>query len=223
MFKNLLACFMFLLSAWGAMPASVMAQCDSGNGLNLFWRGGSGDFNDPAMWEVGLGSGISPCQVPRSSDNVTFPAAVFNSPATITVSQNASCATMLWENGAAVAPTITGSTSVNLDIYGSFVLSNTTNFNFNGNLRFKSVTPSGYHEIQTSGRNLTLYSFVIEPIDGVEYRLLDELNIYRAGTSTYSGGSIFFNSGKFSTNAQRVRAEGFTSITNNPNRILDIR
>lgn len=224
MLKKLLVQFVFFLAAWGATVSGAAAQCDSGNGLNLFWRGGSGDFNDPTKWDVGfVGSGVAPCQVPRSGDNVTFPAVVFNSPATITVSQNASCATMYWEPGAAVAPTITGSTSVNLDIYNNFVLASNTNFNFNGNLRFKSVAPAGaVHDIQTSGRNLTLYSFVIEPSSDVEYRLLDELNIFRAGLSTYSGGSIFFNSGYFNTNANRVRAEGFTSITGNANRRLNI-
>ena len=224
MLKKLLVQVVFFLAACGAAISGAAAQCNSGNGLNLFWRGGSGNFNDPAKWEVGfIGSGISPCQLPRSGDNVTFPASAFASAATITVNQNASCATMYWEAGAAVAPTITGSTSINLDIYGDFRLAANTNFNFNGNLRFKSVAAAGtVHNIQTLGKTLTLYQFVIEANADVEYRLSDALNVSRAGASIYSGGSIFLNSGTFNTNGKTVRAEGFTSKTNNPTRKLNI-
>jgi hypothetical protein len=207
--------------------ANSFGQCNSGNNLSLFWRAGSGDFNDPNRWEVGaVGSNISPCQSPRSGDDVTFPASAFAVATTITVNQNANCNIMYWQPGAAIAPVFTGTASVNLDIYGSLELATNLTFNFNGNLRFKSVAAAGMvHDIQLQNKDLYLYSFVIEPSSDVEYRLLSELRLFRPtgpGTSAFTGGSIFFNSGHFNTNAQKVRAEGFTSITGNAGRKLNI-
>lgn len=222
MLRYLLFC-VFIASA-----LRVGAQCDSGNGLDLFWRLGSGNYNDPNKWDVGfLGSGVAPCQAPRSEDNVYFPASSFPSATTITVDINSNCRDMIWQAGAAGTARLLGtSLSTSLDVYGDFALSTQVVWDFDGELRFKSIRPAGtVHTISTAGRRILVERFVIEPTNVVEYRLTDDLYVddYLQATGNNLGGQIVFNSGFFNTNGRSLRADNFSSQSGNVQRRLDIR
>ncbi len=204
------------------------AQCDSGNGLDLYWRAGSGNFNDPTRWEVGsAGSGVEPCQAPRSEDNVFFPAASFPSATTITLDINSNCRDMIWEAGALSTARLLGaSLSTSLDVYGDLALSTQVIWDFDGELRLKSVRPAGtVHTIQTAGRRILVERLVIEPTNVVEYRLVDDLYVddHLQATNNNLGGQIAFNSGFFNTNGRSLRADNFSSQSGNAQRRLDIR
>ena len=109
---------------------------------DFYWKGGDGEFNDPSKWAIGAVSGPTAPQAPISTDNVLFTAGAINGTTiNITISSNSNCHDF-W-----IDPAITTGSMVNfinglnqtLDIYGSMELAVTSNFKFQGILRFRSV------------------------------------------------------------------------------------
>lgn len=221
---------LFILLA--ALPSwSLWAQCADAQGLDLYWVGvnGSGDFNNPAHWRVGsVSSAQEPCQSPRSSDNVYFVSASFPSVgAIVDIAANASCNNMFWEAAipAAQVPRLRCTNiNVNLDVHGGMALAAAMQWQFSGNLRFKSVQPAGtVHEITTATRRLLVNSLVFESTNLVEYRLMDNLYVDDpAQTNNYTDGQLWLNSGYLNANGFDMRLEGLTSKTNNARRGLNI-
>lgn len=175
-----------------------------------FWKGGSGDFNDPNKWWLfSYGSGITALQAPISIDNVHFLAAAFTAPgATVTVNTNANCNDMIWDNAitAANAPTVTSaSINVVLDVYGSLSLATNMNFNYTGVLQFRST--DALETIETRNYNLRLYQLTFYGGNTTQWQLQSDL--YIKGVHPYYH-NVNIKSGHLNTMGKSVDIGSFT-------------
>jgi hypothetical protein len=219
----------FCLAVLALSPSVLLGQCVGTTGLNLYWVGvnGTGNFNDPNNWRVGsVGGTQSPCQSPRSTDNVYFTAAAFPvAAATITIDQNSNCFNMLWDNTIGTAPSLAGTTDKVLEIYGNMVLPaiGSHNFNYRGELVFKGVGSNTYL-LDTKGHNLRVADFRInlDPLATLQLQSTLLVNNYNNNNVSNSygrtGGIIYHQTGHFNTNAQLVDADGFHSNNGNTTR-----
>ncbi|MFN5417369.1 MAG: T9SS type A sorting domain-containing protein [Flavobacteriia bacterium] len=104
---------------------------------NLFWIGGSGDFNDQSKWSYTSG-GVSCNCIPTSADNVIFDANSFqNLNETITISTSVNCKNMDWSL-VTNNPTLAGTYEFELHIYGNLKFSSSMNISFEGTSFFES-------------------------------------------------------------------------------------
>jgi hypothetical protein len=193
-----------------------------------YWKGGSGDFNDPTMWWVdAFNSGTSATQAPNSTNSVFFTAGAFSTPgANVTVNSNSNCDTMFWDNAISVAnaPTLLGASSVSLDIYGSFALADNMAMDYNGQLRFRSQR-SGIETIDTKDKMLRIIKMDFEGSATTEFRLLSSLEVEDINNTTTNltpgqGGFMELLSGTLNTNGQDLSTDFFHSYNNNPDRGL---
>lgn len=205
-----------LLACWGV--AILQAQPN----LDYYWKGGSGDFNDPTMWWVNsFNSGQTALQAPISSNNVYFTNAAFpTTGATVSILGDANCKDMIWDNTITTTPTVTASTSIDLSIYGSLHLCTNMNWRMSGNLKFKAA--SGVCELLTNGNVLKMCNLGIELGATAELKLMDYLHIgnpIMTGYTPYQGW-ISLVSGHFNTNKQKITADFITSSSGISNRRL---
>ncbi|BDS12538.1 T9SS type A sorting domain-containing protein [Aureispira anguillae] len=193
-----------------------------------YWKGNSGDFNDPTMWWVdGFGSGTSATQAPNSTNSVFFTAAAFSTPnITITINANSNCDSMIWDNAILVAntPTLSGNSSVSIDVYGSFGLATNLDVQYQGMLRFRSQR-NGIETIDPKGKMLRLLKLDIDGSANTEFRLLSKLHVADFNNSPSNflpsqGGFIELLSGTLNTNGQEVSVDFFHSDNNNSDRGL---
>jgi hypothetical protein len=130
-------------------------------GLDLYWVGGAGDWNDPCHWTDDPLSLTGDCGcLPNGASNVHFTANSGFSPGDkVTVSADAYCADMDW-TGVTGEPEFFHDfdNAVNLHIYGSVTLSAGMNFNFAGVTRFRTGSVS---TIKSAG-NAFQYTLVFE-------------------------------------------------------------
>ncbi|MCP4440663.1 MAG: T9SS type A sorting domain-containing protein [Aureispira sp.] len=203
--KQLFTLFIFSLISFSSISAT-----------EYYWKGGSGDFNDPNMWWLNsFSSGLTALQAPISVDNVHFTAAAFTAPgAIVTISTNANCDTMLWDNNivTANAPTVTASGNIYLDIYGSFIMAENMTFNYLGFIRFRSTRP--LEGILTHSHKLKLRNIEFSGSDTTEWRLLDDLDC-SAGHVYY--GNIGIMNGTLNTDGYTL-SMGSMTIPANANR-----
>jgi gliding motility-associated-like protein len=169
--------------------------------LDLYWVGGSGNWNDPQHWALqsnGQGGNCIPC----AYDNVYFDAHSFHAPGqTVNINpMKAFCNNMNW-TGVLHNPAITGSTVTGLYIYGSLHLDQNMQFNFSGFTSFEARTPGKY--ILMAGRQFN--NNVIFNGAGGSWDLLDEFN---AGNSI-----VHFRNGSLFTNSNTLRCGSFLSST----------
>lgn len=103
-----------------------------------YWVGGAGLWNDPAHWSTTSGGQGGSC-VPSPSDNVYFDANSFTSlNQTVNVTNtNIFCKDMDW-TGSQNNPVFTGSTSSNLNIWGSLTLNSNMLQYFQGSVFFRA-------------------------------------------------------------------------------------
>ena len=198
--------------------------------LELYWVGSNSDnYNDICNWRLnGVAGTETPCQAPRSGDNVYFMDAAFAGTTNrVHLDQNSNCKNMTWDNTIAAAKNVrlTGASSGTLlDIYGN--LSMATNMDiagFFGKLRF-TATQAGIYTFLSREHDFRLYDLEISLGMGAELRLLDALTVNnRNSTNTAQDqGGITLNSGHFNTNGQTVRADRFYSRNGNATRQLTI-
>jgi len=130
-------------------------------GIDLYWVGGAGDWNDPCHWTDDPLSLTGDCGcLPNGASNVHFTANSGFSPGDkVTVSADAYCADMDW-TGVTGEPEFFHDfdNAVNLHIYGSVTLSAGMNFNFAGVTRFRTGSVS---TIKSAG-NAFQYTLVFE-------------------------------------------------------------
>lgn len=158
--------------AIGSDPLEVLDGVNLGNntgwiftnpnpGIDLYWVGGAGDWNDPCHWTTNPTGTIGNCNcIPTGATNVFFTANSGFSPGDkVTVSADAYCANMDWA-GVTGEPEIYHDfdNTVNLHIYGSVKLSKDMNFNFAGVTRFRTSNISTI----TSASNSFKYTLVFE-------------------------------------------------------------
>lgn len=193
-----------------------------------YWKGMTGNFNDPNMWWVdGFGSGVSATQAPNSTNSVFFTAAAFTSPnIKVTIDANSNCDSIIWDNAIAAVnmPILAGSSSVSIDIYGSCAFSNHLDVQYRGMLRFRSQR-NGIETIDTKGKMLRLFKLDIDGSANTEFRLLSKLHVEDPNNSTSNflpsqGGFLELISGTFNTNGQELSVDFFHSDNNNADRGL---
>ncbi|MCP4442067.1 MAG: T9SS type A sorting domain-containing protein [Aureispira sp.] len=179
----------------------------SSSATEYYWKGGSGDYNDPNMWWLfSFNSGQTALQAPISTDNVHFGAAAFTAPgAIITVNSNANCHDMIWDNTIPLAntPQVTGANTIRLDIYGSIDLATNMDWQYRGTIRFRSIDT--LEILQTRGHVLHTANLYFQGTDSTEFRLMSELNMGDFSISVYSGIQL---------NAGYLNANGFDMTIN---------
>lgn len=242
-----------------ASLTQVFGQCAScGNpatygqtGLVYVWLGGtnaagasvalgSGEYNNACNWRISATTGSlatweTPCQPPQSHNDVHFLAASFPSASTITISSDASCRKMIWDDAIApankatlVSPNSTAGNPTKLDIYNELYLTDVTRlaFNHSGDLRFMSGA-GGNVPITTNGQKLLLCAVRFAVAAGTTMQLQDAFyvdDIAQAANNSDNNiqGFIYLESGGFNTNGQLVRSDFFFTNNANTTRALNI-
>lgn len=202
------------------------------NALDLYWVGGSGNFNDNTKWRVGSINGSVSSQAPISSDNCYFMGSALNTgtPITVNFTSNASCKSLYVDsllNSTSIVTFASSNSSINFDVYGSFHLGENSRFNFLGILRFRSFL-SGTELIKLNGNELTLNYITFDGGLNTEWQLLDSFYVddFQESPNNYSSqipsGSIVIKNGSFNTNKQYVRADFIYSNNNSSTRSIII-
>jgi len=171
---------------------------------NLYWIGGTGNWNDPTKWSATSGGSPVNC-IPNALDNVFFDGNSFSGTGqTVTIigDQNniAYCKNMTWI-GATNNPTLAGASSQYLYIYGSLTLVSGMSYTYAGNLYFKA-TGTG-KTVTTAGMNLGSSNWVAFGGEGGGWTLQDALNT----GSKY----LYFVEGSLNTNNKAVNVGYFYS------------
>jgi hypothetical protein len=162
---------------------------------NLYWVGGTGNWNDPSHWSTTSGGTGGSC-LPTFYDNVFFDANSFsNSGDDVTINvPTAYCVNMDW-TGALHNPVFNANGSV--EIHGSLTLIDSMTVH-GGNFNFLSALPS--NTITSAGNQL---SGVWDNNTG-NFSLLDSLNTQSLG----------INSGTFYSNDHVIRAGSMVLLGN---------
>jgi len=201
-------CIMSDINASGGATFTATNTIDLGNNtgwtivppaaLDLYWVGGSGNWNDPAHWALISGGAGGAC-LPTSIDNVFFDANSFTSGSqTVTLvgdgNGEVNCKNMNW-TGVANTPTLAGASSVTLRIFGSLTLSPNMTYSFNGPVYFVATTTG--HTLFTGGLLLDNNDLHFQGSGG-GWTLQDGLSL---GSQT-----LYLVSGSLNTNNQPVNA-----------------
>ncbi|MFU8843789.1 MAG: gliding motility-associated C-terminal domain-containing protein [Bacteroidales bacterium] len=175
---------------------------------NYYWIGGSGNWSDINHWATASGGTVLHITPPSANDDVFFDENSFNSPGqSVNVNtENAVCRTLNW-SAVTNSPAFENSTSVNIKIFGSFILSPSMLWNYDGTLTFESNQAGN---ILLTEAQVILNNIIFDGISG-EWALSDDL---------YIAGSIFLNNGRFHTNNKIIECQGFHSSTNNPRELV---
>ncbi len=188
--------------ATGSDPLEVLDGVDLGNntgwiftlpnpGIDLYWVGGAGDWNDPAHWSDTDGGAPGTC-IPNGGSNVHFTALSGFSPGDqVTVTTDAYCKDMDW-TGVTGEPKLKFNFNVNLHIYGSMTLAPPAamgleydyDTNFGSKIRFRG---SGTHTVITAGQFLD------------HYTIFEGAGLYKYGDAFNSKGSIIHLNGQLMT------------------------
>ena len=167
---------------------------------DLYWVGGTGDWNDSAHWSFSSGGAGGAC-VPTGADNVYFDANSFGGAGeTVTINvENALCRNMDW-TGATGMPVFDGDKANNLRIYGSLKFITGMMLDFAGNVHFES---SASGNTIASGNQL-FNQHVYFNGSGGAWSLSDSLKVDK---------EINLVSGFLTTNNQTVVCERFRSVS----------
>ncbi|HPR57834.1 MAG TPA: T9SS type A sorting domain-containing protein [Bacteroidales bacterium] len=174
---------------------------------NLYWVGGTGNWNDITHWASESGGAGGYC-LPTQLDNVIFDDNSFiqTGQAVYVDVADAMCNNMDW-SAVTFDPTFTSlSNTYPLTIFGSLVLSPDMNFAFSGPVWFAGETPekSGY-EIKMAGNNFN--NAVYFSGDGGIWTLMDNFTI--------PSNDLYLNFGTLNTNGMEVNVRRFISDNNN--------
>lgn len=168
-------------------------------GQNLYWIGGSGNWNDASHWSNTSGGAASAC-IPTRFDNVFFDANSFTSASkAVNINVVSSCANMDWTNSTTSA-TMTGASDLN--IYGSLTFSPTMNNSFSGLLYFKSM--NGGNTITSAGKIFT-NDVVFDGVNG-DWTLQDAFTVTT---------NVYLSNGIFKTNNKNITFGAFSSSGSN--------
>jgi gliding motility-associated-like protein len=177
-------------------------------GDNYYWIGGSGNWSDINHWANASGGTILHNTPPSADDDVYFDANSFLLIGQIITvnTENAVCRNLDW-SGVTNNPIFINTTSVNIRIFGSLILSTNMQYEYGGTLTFESTTTGNI--IKTEGHKI-LNNIIFGGING-EWTLADSLSLE---------GTIFHNYGNLLTNSQNVRCNNFTSATTNDRMLI---
>ncbi|MBI5218085.1 MAG: hypothetical protein HY958_04065, partial [Bacteroidia bacterium] len=171
-------------------------------GVDLYWIGNTGNWNDPNHWSLTSGGAPYGC-IPTTNDDVFFDANSFSLAGQIvTVNVPSSCKNMDW-TGVTNNPEIAGWSP--LSINGSLTFVPAMIMSYGGTLNFISSAPG--NTVFTAGLLVNGMSF------NGDYSLLDNINM--------NWGTVTFNNGILNTNNHDIISNGsFVSNSTNP-RILN--
>ncbi|MDD3666486.1 MAG: hypothetical protein PHQ65_14570, partial [Bacteroidales bacterium] len=107
--------------------------------LDLYWVGGTGNWDDPSHWAFSSGGAGGAC-LPTAYDNVFFDANSFNNSGQVVTINigNAVCNNLNW-TGSLHNPTFAGASTNALRIYGSLSFINAMTNSFQGKVYFESL------------------------------------------------------------------------------------
>jgi hypothetical protein len=168
---------------------------------NLYWVGGSGNWNDQNHWSLTSGGAGGQC-TPTFNDDVTFDAGSGFSPGNLTVTINvaANCRNMTWTGTWANNPTVAGAST--LSVFGSLLFHQNMTFSYSGGI-FLDAT-SGSWNVRMGNRQVS--NNITFRGNGGTWGLLDSL----ATTS-----NIAHDNGNINTNNQNVRCQEWGSYNTN--------
>ena len=177
--------------------------------LDLYWVGGSGNWDDPAHWDTVSGGPGGSC-LATAIDNVFFDANSFTtSGQTVTINVgNAVCHNMSWA-GALHSPTLDGISTNIVRIYGSLSLINDMSWDFQGPVYFEATTTG--HTVTTAGNGFN-NNISFQGLGG-GWMLTDSLS---------TSSNIIFTSGNLVSNGHSISCKRFLS-TNSESRTLNIQ
>jgi hypothetical protein len=160
---------------------------------NLYWVGGSGDWDDANHWAFTSGGPGNGCVIPEEKDNVIFDGNSFSaSGQTVTLNVYGYCNNMIW-NGSTMNPTFNGSYSLTIKgdlvannqmnwslnstlyLYGSITLHPDVNCNQNSSSTYFKATSVG-HTIDMGGNSFK--GKVVFDGDGGEWTFLSDFEIF---------------------------------------------
>jgi hypothetical protein len=174
---------------------------------NLYWVGGSGNWNDPVHWSLTQGGAGGAC-VPSSADNVFFTTGSFTAGSkTVTMNVAGFCKNMSW-TGSAFTPVFTGSSDLN--IYGSLTLITGMSFTgYTGKVYFRATIAG--NTITSAGK--TFNNDVMFNGVGGYWTLQDALTLS-------STSSLYLNGGSLNTNGKSVTIQFFYSQLANVKQLI---
>jgi len=174
-------------------------------GTDLYWVGGSGDWDDASHWAMTSGGAGGAC-IPSANDNVFFDANSFNGTGQ-TVNLNiddAFCKTMDWTG--ATGNSNFNSNDMNLHINGGLLMNANMNVNFTGDLYFESDLSGNI--IFTSGK---IFGGNAWFTGTGEWGLGDDFEI---------GQDIIHNAGIFETNGHTATMTDYRSESDQPRELI---
>ena len=165
---------------------------------NFYWRGGTGNWNNPSQWDVGAPLAGNPGNcLPTLIDNVLFDSANsgLNSSSTVTIIGHGNCQNITWSG--TPQGTITG---------GELTVNGSADFSACNAVNVSKITfvGSGTHTL-TSGTQLSAYQSPIFFTGKGSYSIMDQL---------ISAFPIFHYSGVLNTNNNMLRIARFVSVSN---------
>lgn len=192
------------LNASGGAFFSAVSSIDNGNntgwtiptttGQNLYWVGGSGNWNDKSHWSSISGGSGGYC-VPGPSDNTFFDnGSGFTSASKTVTIDNVSYTHNVTFSGSATVPTLTQTGSQTLNIYGSsewqtgMSIIDISNIYYRNTNEVKTIKSNGV-KVGTNTNN---------PI------YFEEKNTINLSDSFFLTGALNHNAGTFNTNNYNV-------------------
>jgi gliding motility-associated-like protein len=114
----------------------------------LYWVNGGGDWSDPNHWSLTSGGTGGECP-PTIRDNVFFDAGSGFAEGDVVFMdlKNNQCKDFIWLDGVSNHPWVDGADTVNLRVWGSFILNPGMTYGFFGKHYFESVDDDDYQSI----------------------------------------------------------------------------
>ncbi|MBE0636935.1 MAG: hypothetical protein IH598_00270, partial [Bacteroidales bacterium] len=209
-------CYLEGITASGGADFIAENSVDGGNNTgwifiesvqNLYWVGGTGNWNDIAHWASESG-GVGGYCLPTQLDNVIFDGNSFTQTgqAVYVDIADAMCHNMDW-SAAAFEPTFTSlSNTYHLTIFGSLSLSPDMNFAFSGPVYFQGEAPEkSSYEIAMAGNSFN--NAVYFTGEGGIWTLMDNFTI--------PSNDLYLNKGTLNTNGRTLSVRRFYSDNNN--------
>lgn len=172
-------------------------------GKDLYWVGGTGNWDDPSHWATSSGKIIPDGCVPTAKDNVFFDAGSFGSTeeTVYTGASDIRCRTMDWTGSEAARPNFEmGTTDITgVYIYGSLIFNSEVDIDLSPMLNF--------YFRATEAQEINTFGYVFPNIvefdgNGGEWKLLDNMIMV---------GDCFIRYGKLITDGYDLECKSITS------------
>ena len=176
---------------------------DEPAGTDLYWIGGTGNWDDPSHWATTSGATVADGCVPTAKDNVFFDIASFTDTeqTVYTGASDIRCRTMDWTGSEGARPNFEmGTTDITgVYIYGSLIFNSAVDIDLSAmvDFYFRAVEPQ---VINTFGY---VFPNIVEfDGNGGEWKLLDNMQIE---------GDCFIRYGKLITDGNDLECKSITS------------